>query len=71
MANIIDPSGRRNRAHPGVAGATGGAYGLAMIAAAVYFIGHAASFGAGVLGLIKALLWPAFVLYALMQHLGM
>ena len=71
MANIMDPSGRRFRSHPATAGAAGGAYGLATIGAAVYFIGHAAGFWAGVLGLIKALLWPAFVIYALMLHLGM
>lgn len=71
MANDLDPSGRRYRGHPASAGAASGAYGLAFIGAAVYFIGHAATFGAGVLGFIKALLWPAFVVYALMKHIGM
>lgn len=51
--------------------ASGGAYGLCTIGAAVYFIGHAVGFWAGVLGLLKAIVWPAFVVYALMQHLGM
>jgi len=51
--------------------ATGGAYGLGFIAALVYYIAHASSFGAGVLGFLKALVWPAFVLYKLMEHLGM
>jgi hypothetical protein len=51
--------------------ASGGVYGLAFIGAAVYFIGHAATFWAGVLGFLKALVWPAFVLYELMKHLGM
>ena len=69
MANDLDS--RRYRSHPATTGATGGAYGLAFIGAAVYFIGHAATFGAGILGFIKALLWPAFVVYALMKHLGM
>jgi hypothetical protein len=46
-------------------------YGLGIIAAAVYYIGHAAGFWAGVLGLLKALAWPAFVVYKLMEHLGM
>lgn len=53
------------------AGAAGGAYGLGLIGAAVYFIGHAATFWAGVLGFLKALVWPAFVVYKLMEHLGM
>jgi hypothetical protein len=53
-------------------GATsGGAYGLGFIGAAVYFIGHAAGFWAGVLGFLKAIVWPAFVVYELMKHLGM
>ncbi|MBN1519293.1 MAG: hypothetical protein JW923_04300 [Spirochaetales bacterium] len=51
--------------------ATSGFYGLGFIAAAVYFIGHAASFGAGVVGFLKAIVWPAFVVYKLMEHLGM
>jgi hypothetical protein len=42
-----------------------------MIGAAVYFIGHAATFWAGVLGLLKALVWPAFVVFELMRHLEM
>jgi hypothetical protein len=51
--------------------AGGGAYGLAFLGAAVYFIGHAATFWAGVLGFLKALVWPAFLVYELMKHLGM
>jgi hypothetical protein len=51
--------------------ASGGVYGLAFIGAAVYFIGHAATFWLGVLGFLKALVWPAFVVYELMKHLGM
>lgn len=51
--------------------ASGGVYGLAMIGAAVYYIGHAATFWAGILGFLKALVWPAFVIYELMKHLGM
>lgn len=38
-------------------------YGLGLIGAAVYYIGHATSFGMGVLGLLKALVWPAMLVY--------
>jgi len=48
-----------------------GFYGLAFIGAAVYFIGHATSFWAGVLGFFKALFWPAFVMYRALELLGM
>ncbi len=46
-------------------------YGLGVIGAAIYFIGHAATFWLGVLGLLKAFVWPVFVVIALMKFLGM
>ncbi|MEP7233679.1 MAG: hypothetical protein ABI778_00155 [Ignavibacteriota bacterium] len=48
-----------------------GTYGLGLIGALVYFIGHATSFGDGALGVLKALLWPAFLVYHLLEHLNM
>jgi hypothetical protein len=59
------------RGHPAASGASGGMYGLGFIGAAVYFIGHAVTFWAGVLGFLKAIVWPAFLVYALMKHIGM
>lgn len=47
----------------------GGSYGLTIIGAAVYFVGHAATFWAGVLGILKALVWPAFVIYKVLELL--
>ncbi|MCB0644565.1 MAG: hypothetical protein KDC44_23135 [Phaeodactylibacter sp.] len=44
-------------------------YGLGMIGAAVYFISHAATFWAGVVGLFKAIFWPAFLIYAAFAQL--
>ena len=38
-------------------------YGLGFIGAAAYYIGAATSFWVGVLGFLKALVWPAFVVY--------
>jgi len=38
-------------------------YGMGLIGAAVYFIGGATSFGAGVIGFLKALVWPALLVY--------
>ena len=52
-------------------GVSGGVYGLAFIGAAVYFIQHADSFWAGVLGFIKALIWPAILIYNVLEHLKM
>lgn len=38
-------------------------YCLGLIGAAVYFIGHANGFWPGVLGFLKALVWPAILVY--------
>ncbi len=46
-------------------------YGLGFIGAAIYFIGHAASFWGGVLGFLKAIVWPVFLIMKLMSFLGM
>jgi hypothetical protein len=50
---------------------SGAVYGLGLIGAAVYFIGHAATFWAGVLGFLKAIVWPAFLVYEAMKKMGM
>ena len=52
-------------------GMFGGVYGLAFIGAAVYYIGHATSFWMGVLGFFKAIFWPAFILYKVLEMLNM
>lgn len=46
-------------------------YGLGFIGAAVYFIGQATTFWLGVLGFLKALVWPAFLIFELMKFLNM
>ena len=49
----------------------GGIYGLTFIGAAVYFIQHSASFWEGMLGFLKAIVWPAIVMYKLLEYLKM
>ncbi len=44
-------------------------YGLAFIGALIYFIQHATSFWLGVLGVFKALFWPALLIYKLFEFL--
>ena len=51
-------------------GAGGFAYMLGIIGAAVYYIGQAATFGAGVVAFLKALVWPAFLVYEVLHFLG-
>lgn len=44
-------------------------YGLAFLGALVYFIQHANSFGEGVLGFLKALIWPAYLIYKVLEYM--
>jgi hypothetical protein len=46
-------------------------YGLGFIGAAVYYISTAASFWTGVLGFLKAIVWPAFLVYEALKALNM
>ena len=48
----------------------GAVYGLGLIGALVYYISHATGFWMGVLGFLKALVWPAFLVYELLSSLG-
>jgi len=49
----------------------GAVYGLGFIGAAVYYISTATSFWMGILGVLKAIVWPAFLVYELLKFLGM
>ncbi len=44
-------------------------YGLGLIGAIVYFIQHATSFWMGLLGILEAIIWPAIVVYKLLEFL--
>ena len=45
-------------------------YGLGFIGAAIYYISVATSFWMGVLGFLKAIVWPVFLVYETMKYLG-
>jgi len=47
------------------------AYFLGFLGAVIYYISIAPSFWTGVLGFLKAIVWPVFVVYELMKYLGM
>jgi hypothetical protein len=49
----------------------GAVYGLGLIGAAIYFIGHATGFWMGALGLLKAIVWPAILVYGALKQLGL
>ncbi len=48
-----------------------GIYGLAFVGALVYYIQHATSFLDGCLGILKALVWPAMIMYKVLELLHM
>lgn len=48
----------------------GAVYGMGFIGAVIYFIVHATGFWMGVLGFLKAIVWPVFLVYELFKYLG-
>jgi hypothetical protein len=53
-----------------VGGGGDAVYGIGFIGALVYYIQQADSFWPGVLGVLKAFVWPAFLVYHLLEHLA-
>ena len=53
-----------------VKGSGGCIYFLGFIGAAVYYISSTTGFWIGVLGLLKALVWPAFLVFELFKFVG-
>ncbi len=50
---------------------SGAVYGLGFIGATVYFISQATGFWMGVLGFLKACVWPAFLVYEAFKFLAL
>lgn len=46
----------------------GAVYGLGFIGAAIWYISTATGFWAGVLGFLKAVVWPVFLVYEALGH---
>ena len=61
---------RDSRGWYGRGGGGNAVYGLGLIGALVYYIQHGHGFWGVVLGILKALVWPAFVVYDLLKFLG-
>ncbi len=45
-------------------------YALGFLGAAIYYVSTATGFWVGVLGVLKALLWPGFLVFALLKLVG-
>ncbi len=52
-------------------GCSGMGYVLGFLGTLVYNLANATSFGNGVVGILKAIVWPAFLVYRLMGFIGM
>ena len=55
----------------GRGGAGNALYGLGIFGAAVYYVQASTGFWGGVLGLLKALVWPAMLVYRVFDMLKM
>ncbi len=51
-------------------GASETVYGLGFLGALVYYIGHATTLWIGILGLFKAVFWPAVLVYEALLFFG-
>ena len=47
----------------------GGFFGLGFLGALIYYIQHADTFWAGVLGILKSFVWPVILIYKIMEFL--
>ena len=51
-------------------GSGGAFYGLGLLGASGYYLTTATSLTGGVIGVVKAILWPAFLVYGLLKFIG-
>lgn len=58
-----------NKYHSG--GAAGAVYGLGFIGALIYYIQLSHTFMEGLIGLLKAIVWPALLVYKVFGLLGL
>lgn len=52
-------------------GGSNAVYGLGFVGALVYFVSTASGVGAGLLGILKAIVWPAYFVYYMFEYLGL
>ena len=69
QAQAINPQPTRTKIINRSAGQA--VYGLGFIGALIYYIEHAATFGMGLLGVLKAMVWPAMIIYKVLETLKM
>ena len=60
----------KNQCNPEGKGCSGAFYGLGFIGAVIYYISVAPNFWWGVLGVLKSLVWPVFLVLELLKFIG-
>jgi len=71
MANESEHAAHDHKGRGMNGNVSGGIYGMAFFGAAFYFISHAATFWMGALGFIKALFWPAYLIYKILERMNL
>ncbi len=61
----------RMKGHMCGCGSGGALYGLGFIGALVYYLSTATSLWDGILGVLKSIVWPAFLVYGVLKFIGM
>jgi hypothetical protein len=51
-------------------GSCGCSYFLGFFGAAIYYVSQAAGVWGGIVGILKAMVWPAFLVHALLKFIG-
>jgi hypothetical protein len=67
-AEII-PTGENDQKMKFQGGSSDTVYALGLIGAWIYYIGRAKTFQEGLVGFLKGLVWPAFLVYSLLKFL--
>jgi hypothetical protein len=70
MSGTSETSSRQRSAQQAGAGSSGAVYGLGLFGALVFFWQESHTFGDHLLAILKALLWPAFLVYRAFKGLG-
>lgn len=73
MADEKDSCGHGNNKYRGMHNNAGGGavYGMGFIGAAIYFIMHSTTFWGGVLGVLKAVIWPVLFVFKALEMFKM
>lgn len=67
---IVEPINNKCKCkNQNMSASSGAVYGMGVIGAAIYFIQHADTFWIGLLGVLKAIIWPALLIHKLLEFL--